>query len=110
LKLDDLPDHNLTKKEVLEYEGRFYDYPQEEMLYRAPIASTFALYRPYGKVKHANNYVEMYRTAFPYMALHLPWYVDSKNPDDEERYYLEHLTLSTYWTTRSKKFMKKKVQ
>jgi hypothetical protein len=52
----------------------------------------------------------MYRTAFPYMALHLPWYVDSKNPDDEERYYLEHLTLSTYWTTRSKKFMKKKAE
>ena len=110
LKLDDIPDHNSVKKEILECEGSYYNFHEEEMLYRAPIASTFALYRPYGKVKHANNYVEMYRTAFPYMALHLPWYVDSKSPDDEERYYLEHLTLSTYWTTRSKKFMKKKAE
>jgi hypothetical protein len=108
LKLDDIPEYNMIRKEIMQYEGHFYDYPRGNLLYRAPIDTTFALYRPWGKVKHANNCIEIYRTAFPYMALHLPWYINSVSPDDEERYYLEHLTRSTYWTTRSKKFMKRK--
>jgi len=44
----------------------------------------------------------MYRTAFPYMAKHLPWYIDSKNPDEENRYYIEQSTLTTYWTKKGK--------
>lgn len=106
LKIDDLPDHNLLKNEIIRCEEHFFhDYIRDGILYRAPIATTFALYRPRSKHKHANNNIEMYRTAFPYMARHLPWYFDSNNPDEENRYYLEHLTLSTYWTTRSREVL-----
>jgi hypothetical protein len=37
------------------------------------------------------------------MARHLPWYIDSKNPDDENRYYLEHSKLGgLFYTSKSK--------
>ncbi len=104
LKIDDLPDHYLHKQHVLDYESQFYRYLiKEELLYRAPVATTFALYRPRAVKKHANNYIEMYRTAHPYMALHLPWYQDSLNPDEDERYYLEHLEKGYWYSTRNKK-------
>lgn len=109
LKLDDIPDCNTLKKSILDYEGVYYKYYDEnENLYRAPIATTFALYRPRGKRKHANNYIENYRTGHPYMARHMPWYHDSLNPDAEEKYYLEHLHHSTFWTTRSRKVLESK--
>jgi hypothetical protein len=31
------------------------------------------------------------RTGSPYLARHLPWYVDSSRPTDEDRYYRDHL-------------------
>lgn len=106
MKLDDLPACNLMRDYILECEGHFYtDYKLTDLLYRAPIATTFALYRPWAKRKHANGLVEMYRTGFPYLARHLPWYQDTLNPDDEEKYYLEHLGHSTWWTTKARKML-----
>jgi hypothetical protein len=106
LKIDDLPDHYLYKQHVLDYEGQFYEYFNEkELLYRAPIGCTFALYRPRAGQKHANNYIEIYRTGYPYMAYHLPWYQDSLNPDDDERYYLEHLDKGYWYSSRNKKIL-----
>ncbi len=108
LKIDDLPESNLMKQSIIAFEGHFFtDHRREGFLCRAPIATTFALYRPYGQRKHANNHIEMYRTDFPYMARHLPWYQDTLNPDPEERYYLENLGHSTWWTTRASNFNKK---
>jgi hypothetical protein len=106
LMLDDIPDSNVLKDYIIRCEEHFFhDYQREDILYWAPIDTTFALYRPRGKRKHANNNIEMYRTAYPFMARHLPWYFDSKNPDEENRYYIEHSTLSTYWTRKNKEIL-----
>jgi hypothetical protein len=106
LKIDDIPDCYAMKEDVIKWESHFsHDFVKDEFLYRAPIDTTFALYRPRGKRKHANNNIEMYRTAFPYMAQHLPWYIDSKNPDEENRYYIEQSTLTTYWTRKGKEVL-----
>lgn len=106
LKIDDLPDYYLFKDHVIEFEGRYFDYYLEgESLFRAPIDSTFALYRPRAKERHANNHIEIYRTASPYMAVHLPWYQDSLNPDDDERYYLEHLDSGYWYSSKGKKIL-----
>jgi hypothetical protein len=104
LKIDDIPDCFALKDLVINWEATFYrDFLEQDLLYRAPIDTTFALYRPYGKRKHANNSIEMFRTAYPYMARHLPWYIDSKNPDDENRYYIEHSKLGgLFYTSKSK--------
>lgn len=99
LKLDDIPECNLVKDVILKQEQPFYDYYiEEENLYRAPIGATFALYRPRGKYNHANNHIEIYRTGFPYQAIHLPWYQDTKNPDREELYYLRRIGDRTFYS------------
>jgi hypothetical protein len=103
LKIDDLPDHYAQKEEVLFHEEQFSRaYCRDGILFRAPIDTTFALYRPRAKRKHANGSIEMYRAGFPYMARHIPWYLDSNDPDEETRYYLEHIKTQTSWSRRSK--------
>jgi len=103
LKIDDLPDHFHLKEEVINYEKQFYMAEQNELLYWAPIDTTFALYRPWGKRRHAAYNIEMYRTAYPYMVRHTPWYIDSSNPDEENHNYIKSSKTATYWTKRSKK-------
>jgi len=108
LKIDDLPDCYAMKKEVILWEQQFFQRKRDEFLYFAPIDTTFALYRPYGKRRHAFFNVEMYRTAFPYMARHLPWYIDSENPDEENLYYITLNHIKTSWSKRGKEFLQTK--
>ena len=106
LMLDDIPDCNVLKDYIIRCEEHFFhDYRREDNLYWAPIDTTFTLYRPRGKRKHANNNIEMYRTAYPFMVRHLPWYFDSKNPDEEDRYYIEQSILNTCWTRKNKEIL-----
>jgi len=102
LKIDDLPDSYAMKDTVIEVEKQYYRYQHEELLYWAPIATTFALYRPRAKRIHGNYYIEMYRTASPYIARHLPWYMDSKNPDEENSYYINQKLVATWYSKKYK--------
>jgi glycosyltransferase involved in cell wall biosynthesis len=108
LKIDDLPDCYAMKEEVIYWEHQFFEQKRDEYLYLAPIDTTFALYRPRGQRKHANYHIEMYRTAFPYMARHVPWYIDSENPDEENRYYISQTLIKTSWSKKGKEFINKK--
>ena len=101
LRIDNLPDSYAHKKKVLELEERYYAQPAGEVLYRAPIDTTFALYRPRVGLSRSRS-VEAYRTAYPYQAEHLPWYSDSANLSDEERYYIDHCTQTTEWSAKAK--------
>jgi hypothetical protein len=107
LKIDDLPDCYEMKDDVISLEKQFYRYQLDEFLYWAPIATTFALYRPRAKRRHANFNIEMYRTAFPYMARHLPWYIDTKNPDEENTYYINQKLVATYYSKKYKESLLK---
>lgn len=97
LKIDDLPDSFSKKAKVLEWEKRFYENILDNLLYKAPIDTTFALYRPFinKDVTHAHL---TFRTVYPYMARHLPWYVDDSNLNEEEEYYCKSCTTQTHWT------------
>ncbi len=106
LKIDDLPDSYAMKEQVISWEKQFFEMKRDNLLYLAPIDTTFALYRPRGGRKPANFNAEMYRTAYPFMARHIPWYVESLNPDDENRYYMEHSLSPTSWTSRGKDLIK----
>jgi hypothetical protein len=44
------------------------------------------------------------------MARHLPWYFDPDNLDEENRYYLEHSKIVTFWTSRSKEILKGRIE
>jgi glycosyltransferase involved in cell wall biosynthesis len=105
LKIDDLPDCYAMKEDVIFWEKHFFERRRDEFLFWAPIDTTFALYRPRGKRKHANYNIEMYRTAFPYMARHIPWYIDSENPDEENLYYMQQTLIKTSWSKKGKEFL-----
>ena len=99
LRIDNLPDSYRYKERVLAMEMPYYKHPVDG-LYRAPIDTTFALYRPRVGLSRS-RYVESYRTAYPYQAEHKPWYVDSAALTDEERYYVTHCTQKTAWSQLS---------
>jgi hypothetical protein len=102
LKIDDIPDCYAMKDTVISEEQKYFRYQHDELLYWAPIATTFALYRPGAKRIHGNYYIEMYRTGYPYMAVHLPWYMDSKNPDEESIYYMNQKLVATWYSKKYK--------
>lgn len=101
LRINNIPDFYAHKEKVLKQEKQYYAQPSGKKLYRAPIDTTFALYRPRVGLSRSRS-VEAYRTAFPYQAEHLPWYNDSANLSEEERYYISQCTHITEWSSKSK--------
>jgi glycosyltransferase involved in cell wall biosynthesis len=97
LRIDDLPDCFRNKENVLQHEGRFWYNEVENGVYEAEIDTTFALYRPFCGGK-ADKYQKTYRTGFPYVIRHLPWYADSSSLSTEDEYYINTITQSTYWS------------
>jgi hypothetical protein len=95
LAIDDLPAAYDLRDQVVEHERALLKDQAEPGLYRAPIDTTFALYRP-GAAGGA--WLPSMRTGAPYLARHLPWYTDSSLPDEEEIYYRRTATTSSHWT------------
>ena len=95
LELDDLPQRYVLRNEVRDHEAQFWKQPLGNGLYFAAIDTTFALYRP--RVV-GGWWLDAGRTSGKYLARHLPWYADSANPTEEERYYQSTSTASTHWT------------
>ena len=93
LKIDDLPDHYQHKNAVIDWETQFWKDAIEPNCFRAPIDTTFALYRN-GRLRGWQHAI---RTGEPYTARHLPWYIDSNNPGEEMLYYKSHVTSSSSW-------------
>lgn len=97
LKIDDLPDHYANKAEVIAWETQFWTDKFSPRFYRAPIDTTFAMYRP--GLGQQNG--KALRSAPPYEARHLPWYQNSASPTEEDRYYAEHAdSLITNWNNQ----------
>lgn len=111
LKIDDLPDSYSLKRDVVEWEKQFWINTVEKDVYIAGLDTTFALYKPYTDIYTLHPSL---RTGRPYVASHLPWYVDSKEIDEEEAFYRLHASKDiTSWNTneilqRYKKALKKK--
>lgn len=85
LCIDDIPDFYLHKKAVLEVETPYWQININDKYFQAPIDTTFALYKPYS---YGGWEIKALRTAPPYCAKHLPWYVDFNNLSDEEHFYI----------------------
>jgi hypothetical protein len=94
LKIDDLPDFYEHKFKVIEWESQYWTNKIGVNLYHANIDTTFALYRP-------NTYDQRWdkaiRTDFPYLARHLPWYLDKNNLNEEESYYRNNASGVSSW-------------
>ena len=94
LRIDDLPDHNEHKAQIIAWEHRFWEREVVPDAYGAAIDTTFALYRP----GRGHWYLNSLRTGPPYVARHLSWYIDSANLSEEQRYYRQHADpLTSNW-------------
>lgn len=85
LKIDDLPDSYHLKKNVIAWEKKFWEQKLENNVFKAPVDTTFALYRESCAYLHE----PALRTGGDLVAKHEPWYTDSNNPSDDLNYYLE---------------------
>jgi len=80
---------------VVKWETQFWSEKKDSLFYRAPIDTTFALYRPYVR---GGSWLKALRSDAPYLARHLPWYQDPNHLDEEEAYYQNQAQTTTHWT------------
>lgn len=97
LKIDDLPNHFDKKQDVINWEKQLYKVKLEDGVYEAPVDTTFALHRPLSRISTQGRFKHI-RTTFPYEARHLPWYNNSMNLSEEEKYYIDHVEIGTQWS------------
>lgn len=100
--IDDLPDCYINKEQVQKWESQFWKKEIEPNIFKAPIDTTFAVYKPYFKGEIIDTQHLYLRTGFPYSVKHLPWYIDNNNLSEEEKYYIAHLKTSTHWSEQNK--------
>jgi hypothetical protein len=86
LRLNDLPDCYHLKQRVIDWEQQLIGKEIASDVFEADIDTTFALYRP-GTPYTIGPSI---RFQGRYSAHHLPWYMDSSQPDEEEQYYRSH--------------------
>lgn len=99
LNVDDLPDCFLMKQQVIDWESQYWQKEADDnRFYIANVDTTFALYRPF--VKGGASRLKMYRSKKPFSAYHMPWYNDSSNLTEEEKFYIQSAKTSTHWTKK----------
>lgn len=100
LRIDNIPDSFAKKQQVVEWESQFWRETIDAFpLYKAPIDTTFALYRP-GIYPENRKWFASGRTFPPYQACHTPWYDDTQNPTEEMQHYQQKVILgSSHWLT-----------
>lgn len=106
LRIDDLPEKYVFKKNVLKWEQQFWEKKIEKGLFSASIDTTFALYRP-GIYPKNNQWWQSIRTDFPYVAKHLPWYENSEKLSAEDLFYQNSLQdKASFWGVTDEKKLK----
>jgi hypothetical protein len=90
LKIDDLPDSFEAKERLIRWESQFWidkihDDETGIDLYPAAIDTGFAMRRA-NTIPGWTNL--SFRTGFPYVARHLPWYIDNNNLSEENQNYI----------------------
>jgi hypothetical protein len=101
LKIDDIPDYYEHKQKVIDWESQFWEKEIENGVFKAKIDTTFALYR--ANINH-QCWEATLRTGFPYMARHLPWYLDKNNLPEWEKFYKKHVSSASSWNQKQLRY------
>jgi hypothetical protein len=97
LKIDDLPDHNPLKDEIIGWENQFWKDCVEDNVFIADIDTTFALNAPNTMGTH--NWA--LRIGGDCACRHTTWYLDPNNLPDDEKYYTSSLNKNhSHWSSR----------
>ena len=94
LKIDDLPENELTKQVI--YAEKDYRLKHTSIAYLANLDTTFCLYKPGTDF----TYLAV-RLKEPYELKHEPWYLTELN--EEWKYYLDHASSISTWGMKLKK-------
>lgn len=100
LKIDDLPEHNPLRDQIISHESQFWRRPVDAIIYAAPIDTTFALYRPRSI---GGWWLPAYRTAGVYIARHAPWYEDPEALTEEGLFHRAASVGGTHWSDISRR-------
>jgi len=97
LRIDDLPE---WQSGVVDWEQRFWKKPTpDNRYYWAIIDTTLCMYRsdlPH-KLAMSIGGIRTVRSASPYTARPMPWYLDCENLDEENLNYFRTANLSNSW-------------
>jgi hypothetical protein len=96
LKIDDLPDSNLNKQKVIDWEQQFWTTKITGNNFSAYLDTTFAIYRPNYNYNEKNFFTAI-RTKEPYQSRHGGWYLDNKNLTEEQLFYFANCNESSSW-------------
>ena len=98
LKIDDIPNENIHKARILNYEKKFWIEKFQSDIYIAPLDTTFSLYKPgYPNKYNHTSFWSAHRFSGNYIAKHGGWYVDQGNLTEEQEYYLKTASISSSW-------------
>lgn len=96
LKINDIPDSNIHKIKILNWEKQFWAKKDKNGNYISAIDTTFALYRPINQFR-LNFFYKAIRTKSPYIAKHGGWYIDHENLSEEQEFYMNTANESSSW-------------
>jgi glycosyltransferase involved in cell wall biosynthesis len=102
--IDQMVQEKFNKKvgyfKIWEWEKQFWLHLLRDNIYRANIATTFAVYNK--KYFDRNKPDIAVRVAGDYTCKHLPWYKNNKLPKEEENYYRQTNKSSYYLPPKTK--------
>lgn len=104
LAINDLPEQYSLKEKVISYEAKYWKIKINDEVYDALVDTTFALYRPFSV---GDWQLKAYRTDYPFIARHLPWYENTTQPSEEEIYYINSSNKNSLWYTNLKTSLNK---
>jgi hypothetical protein len=108
LKINDIPDANLNKQKVIDWESQFWKKQNKDSNFISKIDTTFALYRPNYKCDN-NDFYNAIRTKIPYQAKHGGWYIDNNNLTNEQKFFFANCKESSSWRIDEKGRLVKKI-
>jgi hypothetical protein len=87
----DLPKHYAGRMDVVRWESQFWAKPVDDpcdkcRYFEAPIDSMFAVMR---KGATLNNELPSGRSNYPYLLRHKTWYMNTRKPTEEQKYYID---------------------
>jgi hypothetical protein len=106
LFLEDIPDSNPNKGNIINWEQQFWS-KKENNFFKASIDTTFALYRP-NYNRNTKDFLKGIRTDKPFTARHGGWYVNPNELTEEQKYYIQTASSSSSWLTDEKGELKNK--
>lgn len=107
LEISDLPDDFPLKNDVINWEKKYWQtMTPDKKFYKADVDTTFALYDTTTPQKVATQIDPSLRTARPYTAKHIPWYLTPNTLSEEEKYIIKNSKDGeTHWTKQLKKML-----